>query len=113
MTRRALLVAALLFVLSALLTVAAAAGPRRRLAPIPTRHAVSSHAPYASRECGTCHQSNDARHPGAVTRAGNELCYDCHDDFRAPRRVSRHPATRSTCTTCHNPHNARSRALLD
>jgi predicted CXXCH cytochrome family protein len=90
----------------------AAAGPRRSLAPLPPAQAASSHGPYVSRECGACHARNDARNPGAVTRQGNALCLDCHDDFKGERRASRHPATRAACTGCHNPHNGRARSLL-
>ncbi len=87
----------------------AAAG---RLAPLASG-AVSAHGPFVSRDCKVCHERTDARNPGAVTRVVNEICFDCHDDFRgALTRRMGHPPPSETCTNCHNPHNSMKRKLL-
>lgn len=84
-----------------------------RLAPLPESSAGWSHAPFVAGECGACHASNDQRAPGAVAQRGDALCIGCHDDFAGGRaRRGKHPAAKSSCTSCHNPHNGRDRALL-
>jgi DmsE family decaheme c-type cytochrome len=73
--------------------------------------------------CTACH----AVHAGGerLLAKGGEAstCYACHFDVRADvMKRSRHPLRDSTraatsgqmsCTSCHNPHGARSRALVD
>lgn len=94
--------------------VAAAAGLARaesRLAPIPEGEAKSTHGPYGMGACDTCHQRNDPKNPGAAIKVSNDLCYDCHDEFRgsAPVKMDKavHPKNIAACTMCHNPHNGR------
>jgi predicted CXXCH cytochrome family protein len=86
-----------------------------RLAPIPPSDAVSSHGPYESGACETCHQRHDAKNPGAAIKVSNDLCYDCHDEFRgtAPVKMDKsvHPKNVAACTTCHNPHNSKKKKL--
>lgn len=104
-----------LAVLLAFAFALAVAGPARaianRLAPIPEREAKSTHGPFQMGACDTCHQRNDPRNPGAAVKVSNDLCFDCHDEFRgaAPVKMDRavHPKTSAACTTCHNPHNSR------
>ncbi len=89
----------------------ASAGPAgaRSLAPIPQNQAVSTHGPFEMGECAICHEGKGPR-PGKLLKAVNELCYDCHEDFKGT--VKNHPASRATCTICHAPHNARKKKLL-
>ena len=105
---------ATLLVLGALATAALAAEPSR-LAPIPNAEAVSTHGPYEMGACETCHQRHDAANPGPVVKISNELCFECHDEFKgaAPVKMESavHPTTKAACTTCHNPHNARKKKL--
>jgi predicted CXXCH cytochrome family protein len=85
------------------------------LAPIPEAEAKSTHGPYQSGACETCHQRHDALDPGPAVKVSNDLCFDCHDEFRgkAPVRMDKavHPKIASNCTKCHNPHNARKTKL--
>ncbi len=86
-----------------------------RLAPVPRAQAVSSHSPYEMGACEACHQRHDATDPGPALKVSNELCFECHDEFKgsAPVRMERgmHPTPTAACTLCHNPHNSRKKRL--
>ena len=113
MTLRATVLAAA-GVLALVLAVDARA-ENRRLAPIPKTEATSTHGPYEMGACETCHQRHDAENPGAAVKVSNDLCYDCHDEFKGSasvkieRRV--HPKAGPSCTACHNPHNSKKKKL--
>lgn len=83
----------------------------RRLAPIGAGEAKSTHGPYASGACETCHERHDAADPGRAVSASNEVCVGCHEEFApgGPVRLDRsiHPVNDAPCIGCHNPHNAR------
>jgi predicted CXXCH cytochrome family protein len=93
-----------------LLLAAAAAAAAGRLAPVPADEALSTHGPFEMGDCRACHVRRRGPDPGKVRRASPGLCFDCHEDFRAP--VKGHPAASETCTACHSPHNSRKRKLL-
>jgi len=98
---------------AAALAATAAGGAERGLAPIPAGEATSTHGPFEMGECAICHDARDKQAPGRLLKAGSALCYDCHEDFKAP--VKNHPKVdaRSTqCTGCHSPHNSKKRKLL-
>lgn len=86
-----------------------------RLAPIPAKEAVSTHGPYGAGACAPCHQRDDAKSPGPTVSASNDLCTDCHEEFKDTAAVktdrSVHPRGPDRCTTCHNPHNSRKKKL--
>ena len=98
----------------------AAAGPAtpprkavdvRPLAPGET--AVTVHAPYSAGDCAFCHASNDRKNPGPVTKKGNALCFDCHQEFEEIlARPHKHPPAVEACTNCHNPHDSKQKKLL-
>ena len=90
--------------------LAAAAAPK--LAPLPEDEAASTHGPFEMGECAICHDARDKKSPGRLLKAGAALCFECHEDFKAP--VKGHPrlAAGGTCTTCHSPHNSRKKKLL-
>ncbi len=99
-------------------TLAAAVAARAentRLAPIPKEQAISTHGPYEMGACETCHQRHDAADPGPALKVSNDLCFECHDEFKgaAPVKMEKavHPTVKAACTTCHNPHNARKKRL--
>jgi predicted CXXCH cytochrome family protein len=100
-------------VLAALLAtpVLAAGAPagEGRLAPLPGA-ATSTHSPYEAGDCNVCH---DPKRPGAIRRAVNDICFDCHDEFRsASGKKMKHVPPNDACTRCHNPHNSQKRKLL-
>ncbi len=104
-----------LLIAGAIALVGLARAEGSRLAPIPTSEATSTHGPYEMGACDTCHQRSDPKNPGAAVKVSNDLCFDCHDEFRgsAPVKMetSIHPKSAATCTTCHNPHNSRKKKL--
>ncbi len=100
---------------AALLVAANASGADSRLAAIPNDLAVSTHGPYEAGACDTCHESANAKAPGKALKVTNDLCFDCHDDFRGSAvklDKVKHPGGKTTCTACHNPHNSKKRKLL-
>ncbi len=108
MTKSAARVLVLALLLAPVLGIAVS---RPELAPLASG-AVSTHGPYGAGECRVCHDGGGAG-PGAVTRVVNDLCFDCHDEFRGVVKLKmRHPAPREACTRCHNPHNSRKQKLL-
>jgi predicted CXXCH cytochrome family protein len=100
---------------AAMLALAPHARAGNALAPIPRAEAASTHGPYEMGACETCHQRHDADNPGAAVKASNDLCYDCHDEFKGSASVrterSVHPKTGPPCTGCHNPHNSKKKKL--
>lgn len=95
----------------------AAATPTSRathLAPMSAEtKIVSSHAAYESGDCAVCHESADPAKPGKIKAAANQLCLECHDDYRAVLgRPFVHAAASNSCGNCHNPHNSAQPKLL-
>jgi predicted CXXCH cytochrome family protein len=72
-----------------------------------------SHGPYEAGDCSVCHQKNDPKNPGPLVKAGNELCYSCHEEFAdIMARKFKHPPAVESCNGCHNPHNSKEKKLL-
>lgn len=104
---------ALAVALASLWLVAAAAEAARPkgLAPLPPEEAISTHSPFETGECGFCHADDrKGKKGGRLLRPANQLCFDCHEDFRAA--VKNHPRSKAACISCHSPHNAKKRKLL-
>ncbi len=101
---------------------AAAAGPRAlrkptfklQLAPLPAgEKAASSCGGYLAGDCSICHVSADPKKPGPVTKQGNELCFECHEEFlQIMERRYKHSPVQESCLNCHNPHNSTQKKLL-
>lgn len=66
------------------------------------------HPPYQSKECSGCH---DRERMGKFVLPQPDLCYQCHDDFRATYRFV-HAPVEGNCTDCHIPHIAKYDKLL-
>ncbi len=106
---------AFLLTAGALALAGVARAEASRLAPIPENDAKSSHGPYQMGACEICHQRHEAKNPGPAIKVSNDLCFDCHDEFRgtAPVKMDKavHPKTSAACTMCHNPHNSKKAKL--
>jgi len=103
-----------LFAAASLLAAGAVSAADKRFAAVPNDEAVSTHGPYEAGACDTCHESANAKNPGRA-KVTNDLCFDCHDDFKGSTvrlEKMKHPAGKTACTKCHNPHNSRKRKLL-
>ena len=102
--------------LASVLVAGATSAAESRFAAVPNDQAVSTHGPYEAGACDTCHERANAKNPGKALKVTNDLCFDCHDDFKAGSPVklekSKHPGGSTPCTKCHNPHNSRKRKLL-
>lgn len=85
--------------------------PRAPTAPIDPKAAVSTHGPFEMGQCDICHDASRGAAPGRLLKAVNEICFDCHDDYRAAKK-RHHPAVKGDCTQCHSPHNSRRKRLL-
>lgn len=101
---------------AALLVAASAMAADSRFAAVPNDQAVSTHGPYEAGACDTCHERANAKDPGKALKVTNDLCFDCHDDFKTSAAVKlesrKHPGGTTACTKCHNPHNSKKRKLL-
>lgn len=86
---------------------------RYSVAPQPEKQARNVHGPYAAGDCGLCHERDNPKDPGKLSRPANETCLECHDDFQdIMKRPYAHEAARRDCTVCHNPHNSKKTKLL-
>ena len=65
--------------------------------------AVSSHAPYAARDCLGCHTK---KWGGPLLEGGDNMCLSCHEDAR------QHVHAPKNCIRCHNAHDALRKKLL-
>jgi DmsE family decaheme c-type cytochrome len=73
--------------------------------------------------CTSCHAVHGGHRRLLAKDDQGETCFSCHSDVRADvMKRSTHPlrdssslskAGQMSCTSCHNPHGARSRALVD
>jgi predicted CXXCH cytochrome family protein len=71
------------------------------------------HAPiHGERSCVDCHSPHVGYGPGFMGSEGVKACLDCHDDAEFTGTVRHEPAY-DDCTTCHQPHAADHRALLE
>ena len=64
---------------------------------------VSSHAPYAARDCLGCHTK---KWGGPLLEGGDNMCLSCHEDAR------KHVHAPKNCIRCHNAHDAIRKKLL-
>lgn len=104
-----------LFLAAVILAAPVARAGGNRLAPIAQADAISTHGPYEMGACETCHERHDAKNPGSALKVSNELCFECHDEFKGKAAIKMekavHPAVNSACTVCHNPHNSKKKKL--
>jgi len=78
----------------------------------PGQTAAIVHAPFGAGDCESCHKTNDPKNPGPVTKAGNEVCNQCHEEFSdIMKRPYKHPPS-AACVNCHNAHDSRQPKLL-
>ena len=76
------------------------------------------HAPVKEGDCTPCHTQRVKEHPvkGAksfeLAAKGGALCKDCHDGI-GKKKVVHAPVKGGECLSCHKPHGANERFLLD
>jgi predicted CXXCH cytochrome family protein len=75
----------------------------------------TTHPPFASGDCATCHDPHASSQPGMIVDAQETLCLACHSDLDAGAKgvKSKHAAfTGGMCSSCHSPHKAKLPKLL-
>jgi predicted CXXCH cytochrome family protein len=70
--------------------------------------AGSQHAPYAEKDCSSCH---DKTKESGLVRPVDKLCFMCHPDIISGQKVHG-PAAVGDCLSCHEPHSAAYPSLL-
>lgn len=72
------------------------------------RAAYYEHAPYAARECDSCHDRNRTN---ALVTSKEQLCFNCHD-LQLNQKYVHGPIASGGCLVCHDPHSSRYAFLL-
>jgi predicted CXXCH cytochrome family protein len=70
---------------------------------------IQTHAPYARKDCLTCHDPHASNYPSQQVAATGPLCLKCHASVAQARKgaASVHePLNTGQCTACHSPHSA-------
>jgi predicted CXXCH cytochrome family protein len=76
------------------------------------------HAPVKEGDCSSCHTQRVKEHPvkGAksfeLAAKGGALCASCHDGM-GKKKYQHAPVKEGDCTSCHKPHGANERFLLE
>jgi predicted CXXCH cytochrome family protein len=73
-----------------------------------------THGPAAEGECLSCHFPHMSEKPKLLSKATNDLCFQCHTDFQETFAAAKniHKPARENCVQCHNPHSADAKYLL-
>ena len=67
---------------------------------------------FSEMVCSDCHSPHASVSAGQLTRnTTNELCLDCHQEFRGPVLFEHAPVSED-CSLCHRPHGSIHPALL-
>jgi len=80
----------------------------------PSAHPLRTDQPVrvAAMVCTDCHSPHASVSAGLLKRATlNELCFDCHAEFRGPVLFDHAPVSED-CSLCHQPHGSNHPALL-
>ena len=70
--------------------------------------AYYQHAPYAAKECSSCHDRNKTNN---LIVPKDQLCFTCHD-FPMDKKYVHGPLASGGCLLCHNPHASPNPYLL-
>jgi predicted CXXCH cytochrome family protein len=73
------------------------------------------HAPFADKDCGSCHADHGDEERLKLTEEGNALCEQCHTFTEGPflsahRKIA--PTGKARCIGCHEPHRSPNKKLL-
>ena len=73
---------------------------------------ASKHPPMTSgMQCLSCHEPHAAEAPKLLRKAGDDLCFTCHDAARMKGAV-RHKALDQGCVSCHDAHGGDGAKLM-
>jgi len=94
---------------------AAPAGDTNEPAPLSVRAVLPKepethyHSPFIQNRCAECHASKSGMGLLAPPR---DLCFNCHTNFLAGKKVRHTPVESGDCLSCHSPHQSPNKNLL-
>lgn len=62
-----------------------------------------AHPPVKDGDCVLCHNPHSSPNEKLLKKAGNDLCFECHDAQMFKNPVV-HPPVSDSCLSCHEPH---------
>src|SRR5205823_9818467 len=80
--------------------------PRSTLFPYTTLFRSVKHQPVENGECGSCHDPHKSDNKKLLLKAGEKMCFECHDDFKKAldkAKFKHDPTANGDCASCHNP----------
>lgn len=70
-----------------------------------------AHPPVKEGDCTACHTPHAGSNEKLLKQAGNQLCFECHDEAAFKNSVI-HPPVLDGCLSCHDPHDSDYKKLL-
>ncbi len=75
----------------------------------PAASNFSVHPPFQQHKCAECHVSGTGQ---GMRASAPQLCWSCHKDFLADKKVKHQPVENGECASCHDPHQSENKKLL-
>lgn len=76
------------------------------------KEAPEVHAPVEEGLCTQCHNPHRSDQPSLLVKAGQDLCFQCHDRKEIQANENHKEIEDIACYVCHNPHGGDNRFFL-